>query len=53
MAPERHAMWHAIVRDGIYSSKGMVGFGESLDIGQSDAIRAYVIEKANGLAGAR
>ena len=46
MTPETHAAWDAIVRDGVYVRKGMIGFGDVLDEKQSAAIHAYVIDAA-------
>jgi alcohol dehydrogenase (cytochrome c)/quinohemoprotein ethanol dehydrogenase len=36
-----------VVRDGALQSKGMVGFANVLSPEQIDAIRAYVIKRAN------
>ena len=39
--------WSAVVSDGILADNGMVGFAESLNEDEVDAIRAYVIHRAN------
>ncbi len=39
--------WAAVVHDGILSDNGMVGFAESLSRDEVEAIRAYVIHRAN------
>ena len=41
------ASWQAVVRDGILADQGMVSFAESLSEQEADAIRAYVIHRAN------
>jgi len=43
----KHDIWDAIVRDGALAPLGMVGFGDALTKEQTDAIHAYVIERAN------
>jgi quinohemoprotein ethanol dehydrogenase len=45
------AAWARIVRDGILSGGGMVGFGEDFSAAQIDAIRAYIISRAQATAG--
>ncbi|BDI59541.1 PQQ-dependent dehydrogenase, methanol/ethanol family [Qipengyuania nanhaisediminis] len=39
--------WSAVVHDGILRDNGMAGFSASLDREQIEAIRAYVIHRAN------
>jgi alcohol dehydrogenase (cytochrome c)/quinohemoprotein ethanol dehydrogenase len=39
--------WSRVVHDGALSSQGMVSFAEVLDPGAIEAIRAYVIKRAN------
>ena len=39
--------WARVVHDGALSSQGMVGFAKVLDSGEIEAIRAYVIKRAN------
>ena len=46
MAPETHAQWHAIVLGGSRAPLGMPAFHETLSVEDSEAIRAYVIERA-------
>lgn len=41
------ASWQAVVREGILSERGMASFGDSLSEEEADAIRAYVIHRAN------
>ena len=41
------ASWQAVVREGILAEQGMVSFAESLSEQEADAIRAYVIHRAN------
>jgi len=43
----KHDIWDTIVREGALSALGMVGFAEILSQEQTDAIHAYVIERAN------
>jgi len=43
----KHDIWDAIVRDGALASLGMAGFGDALSKEQTDAVHAYVIERAN------
>jgi quinohemoprotein ethanol dehydrogenase len=40
-------MWDAIVLGGLHWQYGMVGFGGELSKEQSDAVHAYVIERAH------
>ena len=47
LTPEKHAMWDAIVLGGLHWQYGMVGFGGELSKEQSDAVHAYVIERAH------
>lgn len=39
--------WKAVVLDGLLSSRGMVSFADNFDEQDAEAIRAYVIERAN------
>ncbi len=39
--------WLAVVNDGILKDNGMVGFSDSMNEEEIDAIRAYVIHRAN------
>jgi quinohemoprotein ethanol dehydrogenase len=39
--------WQAVVHDGVRSASGMVAFGDQLSKDQIEAIRAYVIYRAN------
>ena len=39
--------WKAVVLDGVLSTRGMVGFSEIFSDEDAEAIRAYVIERAN------
>jgi len=41
------AAWAAIVREGALASRGMVAFGSEVSAQDADAIRAYVVERAN------
>ena len=41
------ASWQAVVREGILQDRGMASFSESLSESEADAIRAYVIHRAN------
>ncbi|MEL7446104.1 MAG: PQQ-dependent dehydrogenase, methanol/ethanol family [Pseudomonadota bacterium] len=41
------ATWQAVVHDGVLKDNGMVGFSESLNQEEIEAIRAYVIHRAN------
>jgi quinohemoprotein ethanol dehydrogenase len=40
-------LWNSVVRDGSLESRGMVSFSTELTSSQTDAIRAYVIQRAN------
>jgi alcohol dehydrogenase (cytochrome c)/quinohemoprotein ethanol dehydrogenase len=47
-------VWQSIVHDGVREAKGMVSFGEQMNKDEIEAIRAYVVHRANGrVAGAR
>jgi PQQ-dependent dehydrogenase (methanol/ethanol family) len=48
--PQVHAEWDAIVLGGIRNDNGMPGFGDLLTTEQSQAIRAYVIDRAMAAA---
>jgi alcohol dehydrogenase (cytochrome c)/quinohemoprotein ethanol dehydrogenase len=39
--------WNLVVREGILKDSGMVSFAENLDAEEAEAIRAYVIRRAN------
>lgn len=39
--------WNAVVLEGILADRGMVGFDTNYSPGQSDAIRAYIIDQAH------
>jgi len=41
------AAWSGVVRDGALRSRGMVSFGNVLNPEQTDAIRLYIIKRAN------
>jgi mono/diheme cytochrome c family protein len=41
-----HARWDLVVRQGVYASVGMPGFGDVLSEAQSKAIQAYVVSAA-------
>jgi mono/diheme cytochrome c family protein len=43
----------AIVLDGVRAANGMASYSKVLDPDGADAIRAYVIDKANAVAAAR
>ncbi len=45
-AKDVHESWNAIVLDGAYGARGMVGFDHVLDAGDAEAIRQYVIKRA-------
>ena len=40
-------LWNSVVRDGSLENRGMVAFSSELTPAQTDAIRAYVIQRAN------
>jgi alcohol dehydrogenase (cytochrome c)/quinohemoprotein ethanol dehydrogenase len=44
---QNKAAWQAVVQDGILNDNGMASFADSLTPEQSDAIREYVIARAN------
>ena len=46
--PEVHAAWDAIVLQGAYTGKGMVGFDHVLDQAGSRAIQAYIAAAVEG-----
>ena len=39
--------WQAVVREGILNDRGMASFAGSLSEEEAEAIRAYVIHRAN------
>ena len=39
--------WHAVVREGLLQDNGMASFVDSLTEQEAEAIRAYVIQRAN------
>jgi alcohol dehydrogenase (cytochrome c)/quinohemoprotein ethanol dehydrogenase len=41
------SVWASIVRKGALSSNGMIAFGEEVSASDAEAIRAYVIQRAN------
>lgn len=41
-----HAIWQQIVRDGVFASRGMAGFADSLSAADVNAIHSYVIREA-------
>ena len=41
------AVWASIVRKGALSTNGMIAFGEEVSASDAEAIRAYVIQRAN------
>jgi alcohol dehydrogenase (cytochrome c)/quinohemoprotein ethanol dehydrogenase len=41
------ALWASIVRKGTLVANGMIAFGEEVSAGDAEAVRAYVIERAN------
>lgn len=45
--PQIHELWQQIVRDGILSSVGMVGFAQYISEEESEAIRQYVLSEAH------
>jgi PQQ-dependent dehydrogenase (methanol/ethanol family) len=40
-------LWHAIVREGIFAANGMVSFANYVSADDAEAVRAYVIKRAN------
>ena len=44
--PETHAAWDAIVRGGLLTAQGMPSFADALSAEDSQAIRAYVLDRA-------
>ena len=46
LPPELHAQWHSIVVGGSRRLGGMPGFGPDLTIADSEALQAFVIERA-------
>ena len=43
---EIHTIWDTIVLDGAFREKGMPAFGQIFDKADSDAIRAFVLERS-------
>jgi alcohol dehydrogenase (cytochrome c)/quinohemoprotein ethanol dehydrogenase len=39
--------WNLVVREGLLKDNGMVSFAENLDAEESEAIRVYIIRRAN------
>ena len=39
--------WNTVVRDGVLKDNGMVGFADTLSPDRIEAIRQYVIRRAN------
>ncbi len=46
-----HKLWQEIVRDGVLSSLGMVGFADYLSEADAEAIRQYVLSEAHRVYG--
>lgn len=46
-SPEIHAIWQEIVRGGVLSLVGMVGFADYVSEEDAEAIRQYVLSEAN------
>jgi mono/diheme cytochrome c family protein len=44
--PETHAAWDAIVRGGLYRERGMPAFAPIFSAADSEAVRAFVLERA-------
>lgn len=42
-----HALWQQIVRDGLFSNAGMVGFAQFLTEDDAEAIRQFTLSEAN------
>jgi len=49
--PEVHASWNDIVLGGTRVAGGMASFGDQLSVAESDAIHAYVIDRAHAVGG--
>lgn len=49
LTEEKYKIWDAIVRGGILRNKGMVSFAQSLTQEETDAIKAYMIERSHHL----
>ncbi|TVQ44891.1 MAG: PQQ-dependent dehydrogenase, methanol/ethanol family [Gammaproteobacteria bacterium] len=47
MTAESHEKFHAVVLGGLYRDRGMVGFGDVLEPGDSEAVQAYIIYRAH------
>ena len=45
-SPETHATWDAIVRGGLYRERGMPAFAQIFSAEDSEAVRAFVLERA-------
>jgi glucose dehydrogenase/cytochrome c5 len=45
-SPETHAAWDAIVRGGLYRERGMPAFAQIFSAADSEAVRAFVLERA-------
>jgi quinohemoprotein ethanol dehydrogenase len=43
---ETHGLWDAIVRGGLYRERGMPAFGQIFSQEDSDAVQAFVLERA-------
>jgi hypothetical protein len=43
---ETHAAWDAIVRGGLYRERGMPAFAPIFSAADSEAVRAFVLERA-------
>ncbi len=46
LAKDKHAAWEAIVLGGAYQHKGMLSYKDALSAEDSEAIQAYVIDRA-------
>jgi PQQ-dependent dehydrogenase (methanol/ethanol family) len=46
LSPERHEAFEEIVLRGIFSGKGMPGFGDSLTPEEAERVRAYIVAEA-------
>lgn len=47
MTAATHARFQAIVRGGLHWEQGMVGFGDELSEAETEALRAYLIDRAH------
>ena len=49
LSAAKHELFDAIVLGGLYHERGMIGFANLLDKTETDAIHAYLIERAHAL----